>query len=82
MGLKAQKSMMSMLPRCFPKLLQAPECFCMLPLHLRLLLCHHAGDFTSKAQRIFLQPIEPFLSELWVESGMTLEQVDAKGVTW
>lgn len=26
-GLKAKKSMMSVLPRCFPKLLQAPEAF-------------------------------------------------------
>ena len=39
-GLKAKKgiivghdSLLRLLPRCFPKLLHAPKCFCMLLLH-------------------------------------------------
>ena len=45
--------------------------------------CHwHAEEFNRRVQKIFLQPLDPFVSEFWVESGMTQQQADAKGVPW
>ncbi len=52
----------------------------LMPCMLDTQICCHWHAEGRRAQKIFLQPLEPLMSGTWVDSGMTQQEVDAKDV--